>query len=100
MNDAPEASSLDKQEVDEDATATYVVPAFTDKEDDAASKDLTYGAQRVVGGTPGALPSWITFVGTTRTFTFKPLATSCREAHASRHGDGFWRFVGFRGLRS
>ena len=44
VNDAPEAppAGLDNQEVDEDASATYVVPAFTDEEDDAAGVPLVY----------------------------------------------------------
>ena len=82
VNDAPQAppAGLGKHVVDEDvasdhASATYVVPAFTDEEDDAANKGLEYGAQRVLSGTPGALPPWITFDKDTRTFTFKPLAS-------------------------
>ena len=80
VNDAPEASSVSKHVVDEDvasdhATATYVVPAFTDEDDDTASASFKYEAKLVVNGTPEVLPSWITFVKATRTFTFKPLGT-------------------------
>ena len=72
VNDAPETSKVANQEVDEDVasdhkTVTYQVPAFTDEEDDAANKALTYEAKLVVGGTLGALPPWITFVAATRT---------------------------------
>ena len=76
-NDAPEASKVPEQTVDEDATFTYQVPAFTDKEDDAAGKDLRYEVKLVVGGSEQDLPddAWITFDKDARTFTFKPLAT-------------------------
>ena len=77
-NDAPEApaAGLADQPVDEDATFTYQVPAFTDKEDDAAGKDLGYETKLVVGGSEQDLPddAWITFDKDARTFTFKPLA--------------------------
>ena len=52
-NDAPQApaAGLEKHGVDEDdASATYHFPAFTDEEDDAVGKSLRYGAQLVVGG--------------------------------------------------
>ena len=73
-NEAPKkpADPLPERPVDEDATVTYQVPPFTDKEDDAAGTDLTYVAKLVVSGSERALPTdgWIAFVGTTRTFTF------------------------------
>ena len=84
VNDAPQAPAggLDDHAVKEDvasdhASATYVVPAFTDKEDDAANKDLTYGAKLVVGGVEQDLPTghWIEFDKDTQTFTFAPLAS-------------------------
>ena len=82
VNDAPVASIVPEQEVDEDVDpgATYQVLAFTDEEDDTTSADFKYEAQLVVNGTPGALPSWITFVKATRTFTFTPKA-----AHVGSH---------------
>ena len=77
-NEAPKkpADPLPEQPVDEDATVTYQVLAFTDKEDDAAGTDLTYEAKLVVSGSERGLPTdgWIAFDGPTRTFTFKPLA--------------------------
>ena len=83
VNDAPEAppAGLDKHVVDEDATVTYQVPAFTDEEDDAAGMPLTYTFEVVRvedddSETPISAPYWITFVGTTRTFTFAPKASS------------------------
>ena len=62
MNDAPEASSVSKHVVDEDvasdhATATYVVPAFTDEDDDTSGASFDYEAKLVVNGTPEVLPS-------------------------------------------
>ena len=84
VNDAPQAPAggLDDHAVKEDvasdhASATYVVPAFPDKEDDAANKDLTYGAKLVVGGVEQDLPTghWIEFDKDTQTFTFAPLAS-------------------------
>ena len=74
VNDAPEkpAADLPEQLVDEDATVTYRVPAFTDDED----TELEYEAKLVVAGSEQALPGdWIEFDKDTRTFTFKPLAT-------------------------
>ena len=91
VNDAPKApaAGLANQEVDEDVksdhkTATHQVPAFTDEEDDAANKGLTYVAQLVVGGTPGALPPWIDFNKATRTFTFTPTESSHVGIHTLR----------------
>ena len=79
VNDAPQAPAggLADQPVDEDATATYTFRKFTDKEDDAANKDLTYGAKLVVGGVEQDLPTghWIEFDKDTQTFTFAPLAS-------------------------
>ena len=80
VNDAPVASIVPEQKVDEDATVTYQVLPFTDEEDDTMSADFKYEAQLVLSGTPGALPSWITFVKATRTFTFTPKA-----AHVGSH---------------
>ena len=80
VNDAPQAppAGLDDHTVKEDvasdhATATYVVPAFTDDED----TELEYEAKLVVGGVEQDLPTdaWIEFDKDTRTFTFKPLAS-------------------------
>ena len=84
VNDAPKkpaAGLADPDDVLEDTSPTYVVSAFTDEEDDAANKGLTYVAQLVVGGTPGALPKWIEFDEARRTFTFKPRESS----HAGRY---------------
>ena len=80
VNDAPEASAVPDQPVDEDATVTYQVLPFTDEDDDTTSASFTYVAQLVSSGTLGALPSWIKFdadssSATFRTFTFKPLGT-------------------------
>ena len=76
VNDAPEASKVPDKTVDEDATVTYVVPAFTDEDDDTTLTSFEYEAKLVVSGSEQDLPddAWITFDGTTRTFTFKPLA--------------------------
>ena len=71
VNDAPEASKVPDKRVDEDATATYVVPAFTDDED----TELEYEAKLVVGGGEQDPPAWIDFDEATRTFTFTPLGT-------------------------
>ena len=59
VNDAPQkpAGGLADQLVDEDATATYTFRKFPDKEDDAANKDLTYGAKLVVGGVEQDIPT-------------------------------------------
>ena len=105
VNDAPVASSLTEQKVREDvdeahASATYLVPKFTDEEDDAAGVPLKYRAfwaskdgdgEDVVDGAGEKvlvdLPEWIPFDPETRTFTFRPdedshaggaYASSCR----------------------
>ena len=79
VNEAPKkpAGGLADQPVDEDATATYTFRKFPDKEDDAAGTDLTYGAKLVVGASEQDIPdgAWVTFVPTTQTFTFAPLAS-------------------------
>ena len=75
VNDAPEASKVPDKRVDEDATATYVVPAFTDDED----TELEYEAKLVVGDGEQDLPAalyWIDFDEETRTFTFSPHKSS------------------------
>ena len=72
VNDAPEASKVPDKRVDEDATATYVVPAFRDDED----TELEYEAKLVVGDGEQDLPAWIDFDEETRTFTFTPHKSS------------------------
>ena len=78
VNDAPKAPTAGlAQEVDEDVDpgATYVFPAFTDEE--ASTLTYTFSVVRVVGNVKTDVsPKWITFVGTTRTFTFAPKASS------------------------
>ena len=44
FNDAPVASTLQDQQVDEDTTATYRFKAFTDEEEDNSSRSLLYTA--------------------------------------------------------
>ena len=99
FNDAPVASSLTEQKVREDvdeahASATYLVPKFTDEEDDAAGVPLKYRAfwaekdgdgEDVVNGAGEKvfvfLPAWIPFDPETRTFTFRP----DKDSHAGVH---------------
>ena len=75
VNDAPVASKVPKQTVDEDATVTYPVPVFTDEDDDTTIAPFAYEAKLVVNGSEEDIPpgSWIKFVEATRTFTFEPL---------------------------
>ena len=98
VNEAPEkpAADLPEQLVDEDATVTYQVPAFTDDED----TELEYEAKLVVSGSERGLPTdaWIMFDKDTRTFTFKPLATHV-GSHTLRvrgtDSGGLWDSVDF-----
>ena len=99
VNDAPEASAVPDKTVNEDATVTYQVLPFTDEDDDTTSASFTYVAQLVSSGTPGALPSWITFVKATRTFTFTPSDSSHVGSHTLRVTGTDGRFVGFRGFQ-
>ena len=65
-NTPPEmATPLVAQEATAGAAFTYVVPAFTDADDDP----LTYAAALSDGG---RLPAWLTFDPATRTFTGRP----------------------------
>ena len=65
-NTPPEmAVPLVAQEATAGAAFTYVVPAFTDADDDP----LTYAAALSDGG---RLPAWLTFDPATRTFTGRP----------------------------
>ena len=81
VNDAPEASAVPEQKVDEDATVTYQVPPFTDEDDDTRIASFKYEAKRVVVQNNVksllAIPDgfWIEFDATTRTFTFTPDGT-------------------------
>ena len=89
VNDAPEASAVPEQEVDEDATVTYQVLPFTDEDDNTASASFEYEANLVVVGQNNVkilsdIPAdWVKFddkshddLGnlnpTFRTFTFTP----------------------------
>ena len=65
-NQAPVAPTIADLTATEDQTFTYVVPAFTDPDEDT----LTYAATLADGG---ALPAWLTFNPTTRTFSGTPL---------------------------
>ena len=100
VNDAPEASAVPDKTVNEDATVTYQVLPFTDEDDDTTSASFTYVAQLVSSGTPGALPSWITFVKATRTFTFTPSDSSHVGDHTLRvtgtDDEGLSDFVDFK----
>ena len=100
VNDAPEASAVPDKTVDEDATVTYQVLPFTDEDDDTTSASFKYVAQLVSSGTPGALPSWITFVKATRTFTFTPSDSSHVGDHTLRvtgtDDEGLSDFVEFK----
>ena len=77
MNDAPEASAVPDQTVDEDATVTYQVLPFKDEE----TSTLTYTFEVVQDDrlTPVSVSDWVKFDDdplspTFRTFEFKPLA--------------------------
>ena len=85
FNDVPVASSLVGRTVVEDVASTYVFDAFTDEEEDKASRSLSYTAfwaardstgRDIVDGdgekTFVPLPRWIVFDGSARKFTFKP----------------------------
>ena len=72
VNDAPTiAAPLANQTILEDASFSLVVPANTFADQDVIQGDqLTYGASLANGS---ALPSWLSFNATTRTFTGTPL---------------------------
>ena len=65
-NQPPIAPSLTDQAAVEDKLFSYVVPAFTDPDEDT----LTYAAGLSNGS---SLPAWLTFNPTTRTFSGTPL---------------------------
>ena len=65
-NQPPIAPSLTDQAAVEDKLFSYVVPAFTDPDEDT----LTYAAGLSNGS---SLPTWLTFNATTRTFSGTPL---------------------------
>ena len=94
FNDAPVASTLQDQQVDEDTTATYRFKAFTDEEEDNSSRSLLYTAFWAEKDSAGndivdadgkqtfvSLPTWIVFDGLKRRFTFEP----DKSWHAGRH---------------
>ena len=101
VNDAQSApaAGLADQTVDEDvasdhASATYVVPAFTDEEEDKSSRSLAYTASWAEKDSAGndrvdangkktfvSLPRWIVFDGLKRRFTFEP----DKSWHAGKH---------------
>ena len=99
FNDVPVASSLAAHTVQEDvdkehASATYLVPKFTDEEEDKASRSLLYTAFWAEKNSAGndrvdangkkvfvSLPTWIVFDGLKRRFTFDP----DKSWHAGRH---------------
>ena len=94
FNDAPVASPLQDQQVDEDTIASYRFKAFTDEEEDKASRSLLYtafwaekdSAGRDIVDADGkktfvSLPTWIVFDGLKRRFTFEP----DKSWHAGRH---------------
>ena len=98
FNDAPVASTLKDHRladaVVEDTPSSYVFDAFTDEEEDKASRSLAYtafwaekdsaGNDRVDGDGKQifvSLPTWIVFDGLKRRFTFEP----DKSWHAGRY---------------
>ena len=112
VNDVPQApaAGLENLEVDDavdsgDASATYVVPAFTDEEDDTTSASFRYEAKLVVVQNNveslSVLPAdWIKFDDKTRTFTFTPLESRHKGVYRvrifARDTSGVETFVEFR----
>ena len=65
-NQAPVAPTLSSQQATEDEAFTYQSPVFTDPDNDT----LTYSASLSDGN---ALPTWLSFTASTRTFSGTPL---------------------------
>ena len=100
-NDAPISGGLPALSVREGVSTTFQVAAFTDEEDDAVGKDLTYGAQLVVGGTLGALPLWIDFVEDDADFyVFPPCGFGFGGIYASGFGAGLGWFYDHWGFHA
>lgn len=80
VNDAPTLDSpLPDFVIDEDASSSGVVGTnFSDRDNGAT---LTFSAQKIVGGSPQALPTFITFVAATATFVLTSPADADVGAH-------------------
>ena len=110
FNDVPVASSLVGQTVVEDVDSTYVFDAFTDEEEDKASRSLSYTAfwaardstgRDIVDGdgekTFVPLPTWIVFDGSdAQVYVQAASELGCGEVHVAGcgHGRGHSRQTG------
>ena len=76
-NRPPSAPALSPQSATEDLLFSYVVPEFTDEDEDS----LTYSAAL---GRGGSLPGWLSFSATTHTFSGTPLEGDTPATHTIR----------------
>ena len=76
-NRPPSAPALSPQSATEDLLFSYVVPEFTDEDEDS----LTYSAAL---GRGGSLPGWLSFSPTTHTFSGTPLEGDTPATHTIR----------------